>query len=142
MEEIKIRIADYKKDKRDINSIRYAVFVKEQKVPPELEIDDLDRIAIHILFYVDNKPVGTGRIVKEDGHIGRIAVLKEYRGKHIGYQMMLFLIEKAREFGLRSVWLSSQITAVGFYKKLGFVEYGNTFYDAGIKHINMKKHLL
>jgi predicted GNAT family N-acyltransferase len=139
MKNLQIKILDYHQYFNEIRNIRFTVFVKEQNVPQELEIDDLDEKAIHILCYVDNKAVATGRIIKEDGHIGRIAVLKEYRGKQIGKMIMIFIMEIAKEFGLSSVWLSSQLVAKGFYKKLGFKEYGEIFLDAGIEHINMKK---
>ena len=141
MNRIKIEIVDYKKHSSDIKNIRFTVFVEEQKVPEELEIDEYDKIATHILLYVDDKPVGTGRILLEDGHIGRIAVLKEYRKKHFGTMIMWFLVEKAREQNLDKVWLSAQLAVVDFYRRLGFIEYGKTFWDAGIKHINMEKRL-
>ena len=139
MERIKIIVADYKKYSPIIKKIRYEVFVKEQNVPPELEIDSYDKIALHVLFYIDDKPVATGRMIVKDGHIGRIAVLKNFRNKHLGYGIMLFLMEKAKELNLKRVWLSAQTSAIGFYKKLGFSAFGKYFYEAGIKHINMEK---
>ena len=141
MERIKIIVADYKKYSQIIKKIRYEVFVKEQNVPPELEMDEFDKIALHVLFYIDDKPVATGRMIVKDGHIGRIAVLKNFRNKHIGYGIMLFLMEKAKEFNLGKVWLSAQITAIGFYEKLGFRTFGEYFYEAGIKHVKMEKSL-
>ena len=141
MNSIKIKIVDYKTFFDDIRSIRFKVFVEEQNVPKELEIDELDEKAIHVLCYQDDKPIATGRIVPTDGHIGRIAVLKEYRGRYIGFMIMIFLIEKAKELNLPNVWLASQLYAKEFYVKLGFSEYGEIFYDAGIKHINMKKNI-
>jgi len=77
------KICDYESNTEDICSIRYEVFVDEQNVPEELEIDGLDNEAKHVLAFVDGVPIGTGRILS-DGHIGRVAVLKDYRGFGIG----------------------------------------------------------
>ena len=141
MKSLKIQIVNYQSFKEEIHKIRFEVFVKEQNVPIEEEIDNLDEISVHFLLYIDEKPVGTGRLIINDGHIGRIAILKNYRDKHLGSQLMLFILEIAKEHKLKRVWLASQLYAKNFYKKLGFKEYGNIFLDAGIKHINMEKFL-
>ena len=88
---IKAIICDYKSHTEDICAIRYEVFVGEQNVPEELEIDGLDGEAKHVLAFVDDLPIGTGRILG-DGHIGRVAVLRDYRGLGIGKMIMKELI--------------------------------------------------
>ena len=88
-------ICDYESHTENICAIRYEVFVNEQNVPEELEIDGFDGEAKHALAFVDGVPIGTGRILN-DGHIGRVAVLKNYRGLGIGKLIMKDLIKWAQ----------------------------------------------
>jgi len=129
-------ICDYESHKDDICAIRYEVFVEEQNVPEELEIDGLDNEARHVLAFVDEVPIGTGRILG-DGHIGRIAVLEKHRGLGIGKLIMKELIKWAQEMSLQKVWLSSQWHAHSFYLDVGFVCVGEIYKEAGIDHIKM-----
>ena len=131
-------ICDYKSNIEDIGAIRYEVFVDEQNVPEELEIDGLDSEAKHVLAFVDGLPIGTGRIL-DDGHIGRVSVLKDYRGFGIGKLIMKELIKWAQDMSLEKVWLSSQWHAHSFYLDLGFVCVGDIYKEAGIDHIKMFK---
>ena len=117
---IESKICDYKGNEKDICNIRFKVFVDEQNVPEELEIDGLDDEAKHVLAYLDDEPIGTGRILI-DGHIGRVAVLKKYRGLGIGKSIMKELIDWAQKNNLEKLWLSSQWHAHSFYLDLGFV---------------------
>ena len=133
-------ICDYESYTKDICAIRCKVFVGEQKVPEELEIDGLDDQAKHVLAFVDGVPIGTGRILS-DGHIGRVAVLKDYRGLGIGKSIMKELIKWAQNMNLEKVWLSSQWHAHSFYLDLGFVCVGEIYKEAGIDHIKMFKTL-
>ena len=133
-------ICDYKSHTEDICAIRYEVFVDEQNVPEELEIDGLDGEAKHVLAFVDVVPIGTGRILI-DGHIGRVAVLKNYRGHGIGKLIMKELIKWAHDMSLEKVWLSSQWHAHSFYLDLGFVCVGEIYKEAGIDHIKMYRVL-
>ena len=133
-------ICDYKSNIEDICAIRYEVFVDEQNVPEELEIDGLDGKAKHVLGFVDGVPIGTGRIL-DDGHIGRVAVLKDYRGFGIGKLIMKELIKWAQDITLKKVWLSSQWHAHSFYLDLGFVCVGDIYKEAGIDHIKMYRVL-
>lgn len=123
-----------------ICALRETVFVWEQGVPPELEYDGLDEQALHVLARVEQQPVGTGRML-EDGHIGRIAVLQEYRGQGVGAKIVQALMEQAAAAGLQRVYLGAQLHATGFYERLGFVPYGDEFMDAGIPHIHMERYL-
>ena len=133
-------ICDYESHTKDICAVRYEVFVDEQNVPEELEIDGLDGEAKHVLTFVDDVPIGTGRILS-DGHIGRVAVLKNYRGLGIGKSIMKELIKWAQDICLEKVWLSSQWHAHSFYLDLGFVCVGEIYKEAEIDHIKMFRTL-
>ncbi|MBZ4646053.1 MAG: family acetyltransferase YjcF [Clostridia bacterium] len=121
--------------------IREEVFIKEQNVPEELEKDELDKTAHHVVVYENNIPVATGRLVVTGGQylLGRIAVLSEYRGKHLGDLVVRMLVRKAFDLGAQEVHLHAQTKVQKFYEKLGFVPYGETYMEAGIEHINMVK---
>jgi len=123
--------------------VRKEVFVKEQKVPEAEEYDEIDLKAYHIIAYVDNVPVATGRLFTEQNtwFVGRICVLKEYRKKRIGKLIIECLLEKALILGATELHLHAQTHALNFYKKFGFRAYGNTFSEAGIEHISMLKAL-
>ena len=133
-------ICDYESNTEDICAIRYEVFVGEQNVPEELEIDGLDNEAKHVLAFVDGLSIGTGRILS-DGHIGRLAVLKKYRGQGAGKLIMKELMNWAKDMNLENVWLSSQWHAHSFYLDLGFVCVGEIYKEAGIDHIKMYRVL-
>ena len=133
-------ICNYESHTEDICAIRYEVFIGEQNVPEELEIDGLDGKAKHALAFVDGVPICTGRILN-DGHIGRVAVLKNYRGLGIGKLVMKELIKCAQDMSLEKVWLSSQWHAHSFYLDLGFVCVGEIYKEAGIDHIKMYRVL-
>ena len=129
-------ICDYESNTEDICAIRYEVFVEEQNVPEELEIDGLDNEAKHVLAFVDGVTIGTGRILS-DGHIGRVAVLEKHRSFGIGKLIMKELVKWAQDMSLEKVWLSSQWHAHSFYLDLGFVCVGEIYKEAGIDHIKM-----
>jgi predicted GNAT family N-acyltransferase len=120
--------------------IRMAVFVDEQRVPAEIEMDDSDAASVHALAYVDGRAVGTGRLLP-DGHIGRMAVLKASRARGVGSAILDCLVAEARRRGMPEVVLSAQTHALGFYRKHGFVEAGGVFDEAGIPHQEMRRVL-
>lgn len=120
--------------------IRFAVFVEEQGVPRELELDEMDEKSVHAVAFEDGKPVATGRLLP-DGHIGRMAVLKDWRGRGIGAQILGRLMDRAREEGHREVVLSAQVQATAFYRRHGFAEEGAEYMDAGIPHREMRRSL-
>ncbi len=136
--DISVILAPFKEYEKKIFSIRNEVFVIGQNVPPELEWDGLDSDCTHVLAETDGEFTGTGRIIMDDGHIGRVAVLEKFRGMGVGSAIMNKLIQLGREHGLTRFWLGSQLTAVPFYKTLGFTPYGDEFMDAGIPHIHME----
>lgn len=121
--------------------IRFAVFVDEQKVPADLEPDEYDTDAHHLIAQTDDGlPVGTLRVVdKGNGaaKIGRVAVLAPYRGLGVGNLLMQFAENYARQAGFASLILDAQLQVLGFYKKRGYVASGPVFDDAGIDHRRM-----
>jgi predicted GNAT family N-acyltransferase len=131
---------DWEKAKALASPIRFEVFVREQRVPPEIELDDMDAQCIHAVAFLEKLPVGTGRLLP-DGHIGRMAVLKSHRKKGVGAAMLEHLIEAARSRGDREVALSAQVHAVPFYRAHGFVEEGTEYEEAGIAHQAMRLSL-
>jgi len=123
--------------------IRKTVFVIEQGVSEEIEYDGNDNKAIHILAYEGEQPVGCARMLPmEHGvKIGRVAVLKPYRGKGIGQNMCDSLTYIAREMKIEYVYLHAQASAKSFYEKIGFTVAGDGFYEADILHYKMEKTL-
>ena len=120
--------------------IRVTVFVEEQGVPAELEMDDNDAASLHALAYADGRAIGTGRLLP-DGHIGRMAVLKEWRGRGAGRSLLRRLIDAARQRGHREVALSAQVHALEFYRAEGFEPEGAIYEEAGIPHQAMRLRL-
>lgn len=136
MTEIQVRIADWQKDNADIRRIRDSVFIAEQAVPPELEWDSEDAGATHFLAFEGEFAVATARLLS-DGHIGRVAVLKDWRGLKIGDTLMRAVIAEAERRGLHRQVLSAQVHATRFYQRFGFVVLSDEYLDAGIAHVDM-----
>ncbi|MES2142821.1 MAG: GNAT family N-acetyltransferase [Pseudomonadota bacterium] len=121
-------------------ALRRTVFIDEQGVDPELEVDGLDGEATHLLAVKQGRPVGTARILfKGDvAKVGRVCVLPELRGTGMGKALMMAAIAECRgRLGLSQVRLGAQSYAIGFYQALGFVAEGPEFIDAGIPHREM-----
>jgi predicted GNAT family N-acyltransferase len=125
----------------NIRLIRSTVFSGEQNVDPAIDFDGNDLTAFHSLIFVDGKPAGTGRMLA-DGHLGRIAILNEYRGRGLGSNIIESLIQIAVANGYGRVYLGSQKHAIEFYEKLGFTPYGDEYVEANIEHISMEKALV
>lgn len=122
-------------------AVRYAVFVVEQKVPLEMEWDDMDAHCVHaVATDANGHPVGTGRLLP-DGHIGRMAVLPDARGRNVGSAILQTLIEAAKRRGDVAVMLNAQTQAEAFYLRHGFTRVGEEFMEAGIPHIAMTRAL-
>ncbi len=125
-----------------IRTIRETVFIRDQAVPVELEWDGLDSLCAHALAYNDRgEAIGTARM-QAKGTIGRMAVLKEWRGHGIGRALLRTLLGLASKQGLSRVTLSAQTHALGFYERAGFRVISEPFIDAGIPHRKMAKDLL
>ena len=134
-------LCDWDSARVESRRIREQVFVREQGVPLALEMDDQDAHCDHALAHAaDGSVLGTGRLLP-DGHIGRMAVLKEWRGKGVGALLLHTLMEQARQRGHASVRLNAQTAAAGFYRRLGFTICGPEFIEAGIPHVAMQRDL-
>ncbi len=139
---IDIKTVSWQEGQAALEDVRMIVFVQEQNVAVDIEMDDRDAFCLHILAEDKRKPIGTGRIdIEKQGKIGRVAVLSEYRGQGIGKALMHALETLARQAGLSAVWLNAQISAQSFYEQLGYVTAGEQFLEAGIVHSRMTKRL-
>jgi predicted GNAT family N-acyltransferase len=139
---IDVRRADFVRDVEAIRAIRTAVFVTEQRVPIEIEMDDRDAVCVHVLASVDEVAVATGRIdIARDGKIGRVAVLASHRRTGVGAALMAHLHRIALGHGLTHVWCHAQRSAVPFYERLGYRITSEPFVEAGIEHVSMEATL-
>jgi len=124
-------------------AVRLKVFVEEQKVPPEYEIDEYDKTALHFLARHGEKPVGAARVVfKDEGKtakIGRVAVLKQARGLGVGLALMRAIETDAEVKATAKFFLESQTHAIPFYERLGYAAYGDEYLDCNIPHRFMSK---
>jgi len=133
-----IEPATYTVDFDDVRYVRMAVFVFEQQIAPEEEFDELDQQCHHVIARDEQgQPIGTGRLTAE-GQIGRLAVLKEWRGQGIGRSLVCVLLEKAQNLGLSMVKVNAQKQALSFYRQFGFDPEGEVFMEAGIPHQTMR----
>ncbi|QKE63463.1 GNAT family N-acetyltransferase [Aquipseudomonas campi] len=139
MSEIHVRLAHWQKDNAELRRIREAVFIAEQAVPAELEWDDEDIEAVHFLALEGDYPIGTARLLA-DGQIGRVSVLKDWRGLKVGDALMHAAISAAEQRGQREQKLSAQVHATAFYERLGFHIEGAEYLEAGIPHVMMVRH--
>ncbi len=129
--------ATWQRDVERLKLVRRQVFVEEQSVPEAEEWDAADPTARHVLAVADGRqPVGTGRL-ESCGKIGRVAVLREWRGSGIGAGIVRHLVNQATESGVESVYLHAQTAAAGFYRRLGFRAEGPEFDEVGIPHVRM-----
>lgn len=133
-----IRIVDWVRYSEALSSIRHTVFVEEQGVPVELELDGEDSSAWHAAaFSDDGRLIGTGRMLRS-GKIGRMAVSQSMRRQGIGRALLDALVAEAKRLKLEEVSLGAQLPAVPFYERAGFEAYGDVFLDAGIDHKMMR----
>jgi len=135
----------------DALTVRRAVFIEEQGVAEEEELDAHDgdpalvASAVHVVAYLDGRPVATGRLLLDappgDAHVGRVAVLSEHRRHGCGRAVMEVLQYEARRRGYAGIALAAQLHAIPFYERLGYVARGDIFLDAGIEHREMSLRL-
>jgi predicted GNAT family N-acyltransferase len=137
---LRIEVMPWDKAREAASRIRFAVFVEEQRVPAEIELDEADDASLHAIAFEDGNPVGTARLLS-DGHIGRMAVLKDWRGKGAGALMLTTLMKMAKLLGHKEILLAAQTHAIPFYRKYGFAEEGAEYMEAGIPHRNMRRSL-
>lgn len=135
--DFRVRLAHWPEDAPQLQEIRERVFIVEQHVPVELEWDGKDPDCIHALAMDKlGHAIGSGRLLP-DGHIGRMAVLSEWRGQGVGKQLMKLLMLTARDRGLSRLLLNAQVSVIPFYQQFGFTTRGEVFEEAGIPHLEM-----
>ena len=137
---VRLVMGDWAAMREQAEPIRIEVFVDEQQVPLEMEWDEFDVVSLHAIAWANDAAIGTARLLP-DGHIGRLAVLRPWRGQGAGRALMLAMIDAARHAGHRRVVIHAQCHAENFYSRLGFTPEGATFMEAGIPHVAMVRVL-
>jgi predicted GNAT family N-acyltransferase len=149
-----VRVAEEPADLQACFAVRKEVFVGEQGVPEDIEYDEYDAVAVHVLAVrEDGTPLGTGRLLHGEaaaakvdgdltvGSLGRLAVAPEARGLGVGVALVRAIEDAARARGLAAVDLHAQTHALGFYERLGYEAYGPEYPEAGIPHRAMRRAL-
>jgi len=141
MRDSSVRLADWSSDANRLMTVRRRVFIEEQGVPERLEWDGSDPGAVHFIAEdAQGRPVGTARLL-EDGHVGRMAVLPQWRRRGVASALLREVMRTARALGLRRLKLNAQTQVLGFYEQHGFLVAGDEFQDAGIPHRRMAQSL-
>jgi predicted GNAT family N-acyltransferase len=142
---IVVELLDWSDARAEARPLRLDVFVVEQKVPVELEWDEWDERSVHAIARVGGVAAGTGRLLPASAEgvvkIGRMAVRRDLRGRGVGAAILAALLDRATHAGARTALLHAQTEAAGFYQRTGFIARGETFYEAGIPHVEMTKLL-
>ena len=144
MEGVVVKLVETELELEAAIQVRFRVFVSEQAVPPEEELDEVDATATHVIALFQGQVVGTGRLQRPEddtAQIGRMAVDTAWRRKGIGGRILEFLEETARTEGLRRSVLHAQEYVKSFYAAHGYREHGDTFLEVDIPHIEMRKDL-
>ncbi len=141
MTDITVKLVETEEEMEAVVGIRFRVFVDEQSVPPEIELDEYDAVATHAIAIDGNEAIATGRMYLEDGmaHIGRMAVDQPHRRRGVGGVVLRFLEDEARSQGAPEIVLHAQDYVKAFYASHGYTEHGDTFMEAGILHVEMRK---
>lgn len=137
---IQISKVSWNDAENNLRAVRTPVFIEEQTVAPDFEWDELDRSAVHLLALVDNQAVACLRIINYH-KIGRMAVLKEWRGIGLGAALLREAVNICKEHGTTSVYLSAQTHAIEFYRKAGFKVTSLEYCDVDIPHVDMQLDL-
>ncbi len=139
---VRVTLGDWDQQRAAAQAIRLQVFVHEQKVPLEMEWDEMDATCLHAVAYdAVGNAIATGRLLP-DGHIGRMAVMQPMRGHGVGGAILQALMDAARKRGDTVVALNAQTHAAAFYRRYGFVREGDEFMEAGIPHVHMRHHFV
>ena len=144
MDGLVLKLVETDRERKAAFDVRIRVFVEEQGIPVEEELDELDGTAIHAIALMDGRPVGAGRVLSQGGveaRIGRMAVDAEWRRKGIGGGVLRTLEEAARQLGIRRAVLHAQTYVKEFYAAHGYVQEGEVFLEVGIEHVQMAKGL-
>ncbi len=141
-ERFHVEPVDFHAAREALHEVRGIVFIQGQNVPAEIERDELDPQCLHVLARSDDgAPIGTGRLTPQR-KIGRMAVLESWRGRGVGDALLRALVELARDQRWAAVSLHSQVSAIGFYARHGFLPAGPRFMEAGIEHQTMTLTLI
>jgi predicted GNAT family N-acyltransferase len=132
-----LNIVSWQQAEVSLRQIREQVFMQEQSVPAELEWDGLDAEAKHLLLNIGQQPVACARLLPTQ-HLGRMAVLPEWRGKGLGRRLMQYAIDYAQHHAWHAIHISAQIQVQGFYQRFGFAVTSEPYLDAGIWHCDMR----
>lgn len=137
---LKVEIVKWIDEHESLKMIRQKVFIEEQKVTSQLEWDGMDEEAIHFLAFKNEKAIGCARafVIENYMQLGRMAVLKEYRGEGVGTALIEKAITTAKLNQLSAIYISAQCHAIDFYKKFGFEITSDIYLDAEIQHRDMK----
>ncbi|MFD1017890.1 GNAT family N-acetyltransferase [Thalassobacillus hwangdonensis] len=141
---MKVQIVESDNQLKDAFTVRKKVFIEEQQVPADLEMDEHDHTtATHFIGYDDELPIAAGRlrILDEYGKLERICVLRDLRGKSYGKQMIEQMEHHLKSNGVSKAKLNAQTHALKFYRSLGYEQVSEEFMDAGIPHVTMVKSL-
>ena len=135
-----ILIKSWLNGKEEAYTIRKRVFINEQGVPEEMELDEHDPLAQHALAYLNSECIGTARLVNLPGNLGRIgrmAVLPMHRKQGVGGKLLCALLELSKSQGITKLELHAQLSAIAFYEQYGFIAQGDIYDEAGIAHRDM-----
>lgn len=141
MVDYRVELADWECDHAQLVQLRVAVFVNEQGVPEELEVDEFDTDCLHVkALDIDDRFIGTARLLPA-GYIGRMCVHRDYRHLGVGSRMLERLLTEARKRGYKKLMLHAQLSALPFYHRFGFEADSDIFIEAGIDHQHMTLNL-
>lgn len=140
MSEARLSLYDWAQAEARVMPLRIEVFVCEQGVPADMELDEFDPVSLHVVCESDGHVIGTGRLLP-DGHIGRLAVARDWRGQGVGGRMLEALLAEAARRGLDEAVLHAQVQAEAFYLRHAFMPDGPVFEEAGIPHRLMRRRL-
>jgi predicted GNAT family N-acyltransferase len=142
-EVLEVREARGDQERRALFALRHEVFVEEQGVPLDLELDEHDERALHLVALDGDRIVGTCRVVDASTHakFGRLVVARDARGRGVGRALLDESERRARAAGAQRMTLAAQTSAVGLYERAGYGAVGDVFLDAGIEHLTMEKSL-
>lgn len=140
---LNIKITETQKEKEQAFHLRRIIFVDEQQVPIEEELDKYDDVATHFVGYQKNIPIAASRLrwINNFGKLERICIIKSQRGKSFGTKMVKAMESEIRNRGFTKAKLNAQIYAIDFYQQLGYNVITEAFLDAGIPHVTMVKQL-
>ena len=144
MRDLEVQLVETEVERQAAFAVRMRVFVEEQGVPVEEELDDHDATAIHVLAVLNSSTIGTGRLLLQgqgEARIGRMAVDREFRRMGVGARILGALEEEARRMGAAEAVLHAQTYVKSFYSSHGYAEEGEVFLEAEIEHVQMRKRL-